>query len=741
MRSRAEEAWVRDTLQRGFAASEAGHLKEAEAAYVQALQLRPGLAWVHYNLGNVLQAQGRLQEAADSFRKTVELQPDSVEAYCNLGSVLKAIDAKDEAIVAFRKAIEIRPDSLVAHYNLGNALKERGDPLGAIASYRKTLVLDPKCVDAYLNLGEVLVAQDRADEAIACYRDAIRQDIDDFDTLRELGTRFRLLDVGEDAEHCMRAATKLRPGSGPAHQELGIVLHELRRFADAEASLLQALSLTPDTASGYNDLGVIYLNWGRASDAERCFQRALNLAPLESNFHGNLALALIDLGRTDQAVASYRRALELRKDDAAVFSKYLFLLSYSGIVTAEQYLAEAKRWEIDVVSEAIRTQAAARTFPPRALHNRRLRVGYISGDFRVHAVSHFLEPILRNHDRTRFEIVAFPTTNNRDAVTGRLRQHVDQWHLLSGLADGPAAELVTSLGIDVLVDLSGHTAHNRLGIFARRAAPVQCHYLGYFASTGLSTMDYLIADSQLVPEGQEGQYSERIWRLPRVWVSYAPTEEAPASNWEPGPGDRVCFGSFNHLNKVDERSIRVWSKLLARLPNARLILKTKELDDPSNRDRIASAFRAHDIDPERIQMLGRVADWKAHMAGYDKLDIALDPIGSVGGGTTTCDALWMGVPVVALAGDRLASRMTASMLAAIGRPEWVARSEDEYIDIAFALAVDVDLRWQWRRAQRGRVERSPLCDARGLAAQLETAYVGMFEKAQGNSVSLGGSAQ
>jgi predicted O-linked N-acetylglucosamine transferase (SPINDLY family) len=256
---------------------------------------------------------------------------------------------------------------------------------------------------------------------------------------------------------------------------------------------------------------------------------------------------------------------------------------------------------------------------------------------------------------------------------------------------------------------------------------VQAHYLGYFASTGLTEMDYWIGDSVLLPAEEDSHYCERLWRLPRAWVSYQGRDDAPAPCWEPQADGTVWLGSFNSLNKVTELSITLWAKILHHLPQARLMLKTKELAQPENVRRIEADFLKHGIPPQKIALRGDTPDWISHMALYNQLDFALDPVGGIGGGTTTCDALWMGLPTVTLAGMPMGQRMTASMLHSIDHPEWIANSESEYIEKIVTLATNVDLRQRLRAKQREKIRSSPLFNSQTLAQALEETYEAMFD--------------
>jgi predicted O-linked N-acetylglucosamine transferase (SPINDLY family) len=475
-------------------------------------------------------------------------------------------------------------------------------------------------------------------------------------------------------------------------------------------------------------LGALYRDLGRATEAEECCRRSIQLVPTNSDVHNNLANALGDLGRPLEAETFYKRALEIQPSNAPAHSNLLFLYAYFGMCSGERYLEHAKGWERAVIPESARLAARTKAFTRAPRAGRELRVGYVSGDFREHAVSCFMEQVFEAHDRKRFRLFAYPTSGVHDSTTDRMQRLIPEWHSLLGLNTDEALQMIEGHHIDVLIDLSGHTAFNRMDVFARRAAPVQCQYLGYFASTGLTEMDYFIADRDLVPASHDGQYSEQVWRLPRVWASYKPPEEVPAAEWRPDPEGKVWFGSFNHLGKVTPYTIEVWARLLRRVPHACLLLKTKELDDPQNRRRLVNAFAQHGIAGSRIELLGRTPDWKAHMRLYNRLDVALDPVGGNGGATTTCDALWMGVPVVTIAGARYGERMSHSILSAIGRGEWSTANESEYIERAAEIAADPRLIGYVRATQREAIRHTPLVDPQGMARALEDAYDAMFDR-------------
>ena len=503
----------------------------------------------------------------------------------------------------------------------------------------------------------------------------------------------------------------------------------------------QVLNADPMHFDALHLLGVIT---NQSGDGERdigLIGNAIQQNPQHPYAHNNLGLALEAQGKLDEAMASYRRALEVKPDYAQAYSNLLLLHAYHATLEPAAYLLLARGWELACVPALEREVAGKRSFKCPPLAGRRLKIAYVSGDFRQHAVSYFIEQLFACHDRARVELYAYSTDGTRDAITERIQAMVEHWLPVAGLSDTALRERIEADGIDVLIDLSGHTAHNRLGVFARRAAPVQVHYLGYFASTGLSEMDYFIGDAVLTPPEMDKHFTEQVWRLPRIRASYDGKADAPKPDWRPDPAGTIRVGSFSNLGKLTTETFALWSKVLHALPHGQLLLKTKELTDAGNRQRILDAMAAQGIPPERIELQSSeiTPGWREHMAYYNRLDIALDPVGAHGGYTTSCDALWMGVPVITLEGDRMATRMTASILSAIGHPEWIAHSEADYVDKVVALARDVEQRQALRSLQRERMAGSSLCDAKGLASRLEDSYCEMFERwdeAQGQKVSM-----
>ena len=649
----------------------------------------------HKEQGDAHLGNGNLKEAEASYRLAIQIHPKFAEAHCNLGKLLQGLNRLEEAAASYQLELEINPDNADTHLNLGVIFQILGRLGEAEASYRRAIKFNPVHADTHNNLGVI------------------------FQTMGKLG----------EAEASYRLAIQINPQHNNAHNNLGAALLKLVRLTEAETSFRRALQINPDNADAHNNLVNTFKEQGRTSEAEASFRRALQINPNNADTHNNLGNALKDMGRLAEAEASYRRALGIDPAFAKAYSNLLFLYSYQALLDPKKYLAQARKWEHACLPRQDRQTARDRTFQRAPLAGRRLKVGYVSGDFRQHAVSYFIEQLFTHHDRKRVELFAYSNSVILDAVTIRLHALAEHWVQITGVNDTIVRDRIEADGIDVLIDLSGHTSGNRMGVFARRAAPVQAYYLGYFASTGLTEMDYWIGDEIVTPPETDSQFSEQVWRLPRVSWSYN-KKDAPSPNWQQAADDTVWVGSFNQLGKLTPATLDLWAKVLNSLPEVRLLLKTKELADTTNRQRILDNMRSHGIPADRIELQdGSITpSWRDHMAYYNWLDIVLDPVGAMGGVTSTCDALWMGVPVITLEGDRVASRATTSILNAIGRPEWVAHSEAEYLDKVVALARDVEQREAYRSSQRDRMTRSPLCNAKDLAMNLENAYFEMFNR-------------
>ena len=667
--------------------------REAEDSARQLTQHYPQSAFAWKAYGSVLSKLARPEEALEALQNARDCSPNDHEVHNTISVVLNALNRTDEAITACYQSIALNQNYSLAHNNLGNLLKKIGRFTESAESYRRALALDPKYALAHMNLGSVL------------------QELGDLD----------------EAEHHCRQAVLIDPSSAEAHGSLGNFFLNLGQFKEAENCYRQAIALNPELAEAHRNIGTIFHQCGHLSDAEACYRQAIAFKPDFTRAHANLGAVLAELERLPESESSYLKAIELQPDDQATYDSFLFEFAYSGYYPPKIVYARSKDWEFAILSEEEREAARTRRFSLKPRTNRRLRVGVLSADFGQHAVAYFLLSWMRHIDLRRIDLRLYSTKLRYDNKVELFRRLNAPWISVHCLNDIEAAAHIRADELDVLVDTNGHTAGNRLGIIAHRAAPIQCHYIGYFATTGLSEMDYFLADDTLIPPVLEEQFTEKVWRLPHAWMVYEPLEEAPEPRWRADAEQTLWVGSFNNLAKVREGCLVLWAQVLNSLPQARLLLKDARSKDLSMQKRILGVLEREGIGPQRVHFVDKVSSWQEHMAQYERLDIALDPI-PMTGGSTAFDTLWMGVPLVTLAGDRLIGRQGAAALMGLGRPEWIARNADDYVRIVVDLAGDLEGRRTIRATQREQMRQSQLCDGVGMARALEDAFEQMFDR-------------
>jgi predicted O-linked N-acetylglucosamine transferase (SPINDLY family) len=660
----------------------AGDFSGAERAYRQALRSDPGRGDGWYLLGRSCQELGKLDEAVEAHQQAVRLRPGLVEAHNNLGIVLRRLGRVEEALRCYREAVRLRPDYVEARNNLGNALAQLGLHEKAVECFRQVIGSRPDYADAHNNLGLALKQQGRWAEAEACLREAIR----------------------------------LQANHAEAHANLGIVLAEQGHDDQAMACYDRALALRPGLEAALCGRGCVVGRRGELEEAETIFREALRLIPHSSEAWGNLGYFLGEQGKLSEALDAYRQAIRLQPHSATARSNYLYFLNYDSDIDPATLLAEHRR--------ATAAMVAGQSTPSFDGHDRTegrpLRVGYVSPDFRQHAVASFLEPILANHDRRRVEVIGYADVGSPDAVTARLRSLAHQWREIRNLSDDQVEELIRRDRVDILVDLAGHTARNRLGVFARKPAPVQVTYLGYPGTTGLDTFDAILTDAVVDPPGEPVQSSEEPLRLPGGFCCFAPPLDAPEVS--PAPilqNGYPTFGSIHKLPKLNRGVFELWSAVLQAIPSSRILIVRDTLKGRI-RAEILAFFEAKGIAPERVEVRH---DWKpeTHWSIVSSFDIQLDVFPWCGH-TTACESLWMGVPIVTLAGRRRASRMTASVLMMTGLTELIAERPEQYVEIASQLVADPQRLAHTRGELRDRVRASRLCDGPAFTRDLETAY-------------------
>ncbi|MEO0373678.1 MAG: tetratricopeptide repeat protein [Cyanobacteria bacterium P01_A01_bin.17] len=692
-----------------------GNATEAEAAFRQSIQLQPGLAAAHFNLGRLLQQQEQLEAAVICYRDAITHNPQLIRAHTNLGNTLKALGQLDEAVCCHQQAIALAPNDSEAHYNLVNALSAQGRSADAILAYQESLRLRPEWIEAHLRLISLLQKQ----QNFAAAEQQLQQARVHHPQNAELVTRLALVLKAqrrfEDAIALLKRLLSQNPANAAAHCNLGSVYSDQGRFEDAIAHLRQAIQLEPDLTQAHINLGFALGVVGQVSGAITHCQQAIALEPDSASAYINLGFALTAQGRIPEAIASFQTLLKLEPDYHPAHSNFLYALNYDASYSRD-FIAEAHRcW-------GEREQTKATILPSHSI-DQPLRIGYLSPDFRQHSVAYFIEPILKHHDRETFQIYCYANVAVPDADTERLKALGHLWRDVYALTDEQLADLIQDDHIDILIDLAGHTGSNRLPVFARQPAPIQVTYLGYPNTTGLTTMNYRITDAFADPPGlTERDYTETFIRLPECFLCYQPLSNAPPVNDLPAlTTDRLTLGSCNNLAKLSPQVIECWAKILQALPKAQLLMKMRCLDDRPTQERFWRLFAQHDIPRERVQLYGPLQDSAAHLAFYHRLDLALDPF-PYNGTTTTCESLWMGVPVVTLVGQTHVSRVGLSLLSTVGLVDWAAYSSEAYIQRVVSAASDLAALTTLRSTLRSKMATSALCNAAGQTRAIERLF-------------------
>ena len=669
-----------------LASYKAGDLTAAERIAKEVAAKFPDHPFGWKALGVIATRTGRHEDALLPMRQALRLAPSDAEAHSNLGSTLNDLAQFEEAESSCREAIRLKPVLAEAHSNLGTALKGRGRTSEAIESYSEALRLRPGDAQTHYNLGSALQAVGRLGEAEASGREAIR----------------------------------LAPDFSQAHNNLGVILADLGQLRAAQASYSEALRCDPNYADAHNNLGNVLKDLGRLTEAEFRYREAIRLAPGFAEAFSNLGTVLGTLGRAEEADICWREAIRLKPDHAEAHGNRLFTMCYRETISPQAACDAARHYG---------AQVSARTTPKflawRGLSGKtKLRIGFVSGDLCDHPVAVFLDGLLAHLDRKAFELVAFPSSPKTDEVTHRLKQQFDAWCPIYGMDDPTAAAHVHAQGIDVLFDLSGHTRDNRLAIFGYKPAPVQVAWLGYPNTTGLPEMDFRLIDAITDPEPSYDAFAtEKLKRLEGGFLCYTPPREAPSPQDRP-LGAAAIFGSANNFQKVGDATVSLWAQILKALPDAKLALKSHRMfGDPQARAAAVAKFATYEIARDRLIFHEGALSQAGHLAFYNEIDVALDPL-VYNGTTTSCEALWMGVPVVTLAGDRHAARVGASLLTSAGMPELIAADRADYVAKAVALAADRNGLAARRASQRTRLVASALLDAprfaRKFAAFLTT---------------------
>ena len=666
----------------GVKAFQAGRPIDAETEFRRVLAVDAKHWRARYLLGIALHQQGRNGQAAEALAAAHAAEPRNAEIAANFGVVLRAAGRGREAVGAFRKALALEPGLVAVLRQFAATLYETGDIVEAETAGRRAVAAEPGNAEGLTTLATVLEAK----------RDFV------------------------ESEKLFREALAKAPGLPEAHNGLGAALRGLGRNAEAIDCFAKAVALRPNFGHALVNLSAALADEGRLEDAVKAAREAIRLLPDLAEAHSNLGNALKDLGQVREAILAFRRALRLNPDLAAAHSNLIFALDYDVATPWAEAIEERRRWNERFAVPLAPSEPAHGNVPDP---ERRLRVGYVSADFRRHSASLVILPVLLAHDPQVVEVICYSSVKSEDETTARFREVAALWRSVAGESDEGLARLVQDDKIDILVDLSGHSGGNRLLAFARRPAPIQITAWGYAAGTGLDAIDRIVTDDVIAPEG-ETVFHERPLRLP-AYLCFAPPEGAPNVASAPNAAaGHVTFGCFNRIVKLGEADFEAEARILKDAPTARLVFKDRAFDSAEVRERFKGLFASRGIDPSRIDFVGTSSQFD-HLAAYGKIDVALDPL-SYGGGVSTMEALWMGVPVLTCRGDRPSLRGAASMLLAMKLGEFVAASVEDYVAKAVAVAKAPEKLSGLRGTLRSRLAACPHLRAGEYARSVEEAY-------------------
>jgi protein O-GlcNAc transferase len=618
-----------------------------------------------------------------------------------------------QAAEIYRRVLSLQPRNADALHLLGLLTHQQGNHQAGLDLINRALAIR-QAPEFYLNAAEVLGALDRPTDAIDSLLKALRLNPNLPEAHNNLASLYSSAGRLKDAESEFITALRLRPNYDQAMTNLGNLLDKQGDSIQATELHRRAIQLNPNNAAALSNLGNLLQKAGQLDEAERLLRKAVAVRPDLSQAHNNLAGTLLDRGSLQEAIAEYEHTLALRPDDHAAHSNYLFAINRDSDRTPHSIFESHREFGR---RHARFTPIA---HPNNRATSRRLKIAYVSPDLGAHPVASFLEPILAHHDRAQFHIKCYSDVARPDDVTARLKTYCDAWHDTRFLSDEQLAKQITDDRIDILIDLAGHTQSNRLLVFARKPAPVQITYLGYPNTTGLSQIDYRITDDIADPPGAtESFHTEQLLRVNPTFLCYQPPAEAPSTTHLPA-SSAITFGSFNNFAKVTSAMISLWSDILRAVPNSRMLIKARSLSDAPTRDRTVQLFAQNGIPAQRLDLIGWQPTSTSHLEHYLQIHIALDTYPYTGT-TTTCEALFMGVPVVTLAGATHISRVSTSILNNLGLSECIATSPQQYISIAAAFATEIDRIEQLRLTLRDRLLASSLCDAARFARTFESA--------------------
>jgi len=667
-----------------------GCLKKQQNQFVQAIQLiekaidiAPQIPMYHYNLGFAYFSISKLQQAMDCWKKTIELDPDCMDAYANIGYAYTALNECQKAKEILYRGYNRSHQNQLILLNLATVYHKDDEFDKARQYYEKLLSINEKHVEALKGYGRLLYRTGRLIEAINCLLYLTNFQPDCVDTWYHLGCAYQDNCQDEDAVKCFK----------------------------------HALSLDPNTTRAYYNLGKIENDKGQLTSAKKYYQAAIDKNPSFSEVLVVLGALSLDIADFVNAQFYIQKALNNHKDNCLeIGSINLYQSNYMPYIPRRQIYQNHLEWGKNMIA------SCGYAFSPKLKIQNTIRVGYVSPDFRLHSVAYFILPVLRYHDRNHFKIYIYSNVLRADHITEKIRQYCHVYRNICGMSTRSAGQLIYEDNIDILLDLAGHTHRNRLDIFAMKPAPIQMTYLGYPGTTGLTTMDYRITDTIADPIDDTDHYTEKLIQIDPPFICYQPPDNSPDITDLPmNMNGYITFGSFNYLGKINDCVIQLWAKLLHQIPDARLVLKSRPFHDSLAYKRFKEMFVSKGISENRLDLRASIPEFNKHLCQYHDIDIALDPF-PYNGTTTTCEALWMGVPVLTITGTCHSERVGTVLMKSIGLTDWIANDKIQFIQKASLFAKQTHLLSRLRQQLRNIMKTSDLCNGALHVQKLESVY-------------------
>jgi predicted O-linked N-acetylglucosamine transferase (SPINDLY family) len=707
-------------LQTAIDAHLAGRIGEAEPVYEQFVGVSHRNTVAYTNLAAIRLDQGRERESIALWRQALELREDLPDTWFDLGNAMLRRQEQQEARACYERALALNADHVGALINLSSIALQAGDGAQALAYAERALALQADSAEAACNVASAHRQAKRLEEAEAMARHTLSLNPELLQATSLLAGI--LHDRGDvaGAETLLRQTIEQTPNPSSFHLALGNLLRLQNRLKEAIVHYRQAVDLDSSLVEAWSGLGQCHFELHDTTQSIEAYRRNEALAPQNAEVAYNLGVVLKHQGDLEAAAAAYADAIRLKDDYELALHGLIYTLNFAALQPMPAIAAINRDWCDQHYPPEDRTPFEGKSLPLAA---GKLRVGFLSAEIGSHAVSFFLESFLRYYDRDQLMVFLYETHERTCEHRLQLHDLVDGVKQVYGLDNAEARQTILSDQIDILVDTTSCMRSSRLALMAERCAPIQCHYIGFHGSTGVRAVDYYIGDPEYTPEEFDSHVIETVWRLPRCFVGYQMPENLPTPT-SGDPHQPLTFGCFNNLTKVRGETLDLWAEVLQAIPDSRLLIKDVRCADLANRERVLRHLRLKGIAPQRIELVDRVANWHAHMALYNRVDIALDTI-PLNSGTTGFDALVMGVPLVAMRGNWMGARLTSSMLKALGRPEWIAEDRGEYVQILQTLAADRTALAAIKQTLRAEVLASELCDQRGLARDLGAAFAAM----------------